>query len=167
MTYHLVCNWCNTMGATSEAGTAYPFGAHEFTPLVFSGVPVARSLVFCVVFYRSLFVLLSFFFSPLCCLSLDLPHWYLQAFLISNAPLRILITPLVYGFWFPLWFTNSDYPFGLRLLITHLVYRFWLPPLVFSNSSSNRRQLLTVKWLRQMCRGQLLTVKLLRQMCRG
>jgi len=47
----------------------------------FSGVRVTRSLVFCVVFYRSLFVLLSFFFWPLCCLSFF--------------DLRILITPLV------------------------------------------------------------------------
>ena len=35
-------------------------GAHEFTP-GFSGFPVARSFVFCVVLCRSLFVLLSFF----------------------------------------------------------------------------------------------------------
>jgi len=34
----------------------------------FSGVRVTRSLVFCVVFCRSLFVLLSFFFWSLCCL---------------------------------------------------------------------------------------------------
>jgi hypothetical protein len=38
----------------------------------FSGVCVARSLVFCVMFHRSLFVLLSLFFWPLCCLSFDL-----------------------------------------------------------------------------------------------
>jgi hypothetical protein len=53
--------------------------------------------------------------------------------------LRLLIIPLVsliYGLWLPfwyLWFTASDYPFGifdLRLLITPLVsliYGFWLP----------------------------------------
>jgi hypothetical protein len=44
----------------------------------FSGVRVTRSLGFCVIFCRSLFVHLSFFFWP--CLSFDL---------------RILITPLV------------------------------------------------------------------------
>ena len=44
---------------------------------VFSGVRVARSLVFCVVFCRSLF---NFFLWTLCCLSFDL---------------RILITPLL------------------------------------------------------------------------
>ena len=42
---------------------------------------VARSLIFCAMFCRSLFVLLSFFFWPLCCLSFF--------------DLRILITPLV------------------------------------------------------------------------
>ena len=46
----------------------------------FSGACVVRSLVFCVLFCRSLFVLLSFFFWPLCCLSFDL---------------RFLITPVV------------------------------------------------------------------------
>ena len=51
------------------------------SPPVFSGVRVARSLVFCVVFCRSLFVLLPFFIWPLRCLSFDL---------------RILITPFVY-----------------------------------------------------------------------
>jgi hypothetical protein len=34
---------------TGGAGTGYPSGAHELT-LVFRGVPVARSLVYCVVF---------------------------------------------------------------------------------------------------------------------
>jgi hypothetical protein len=37
--------------------------------LGFTGVHVARSLVFCVVFCGLLFVLLSFLFWPLCCLS--------------------------------------------------------------------------------------------------
>ena len=44
-------------------------------------VHATRSLVLCVMFYRSLFVLLSFFFWPLCCLSFF--------------DLRILITHLV------------------------------------------------------------------------
>jgi len=37
------------MCAISEAGTAYSSRAPEFIPLVFSGVLVAHSLVFCVV----------------------------------------------------------------------------------------------------------------------
>ena len=53
---------------------------HLNSPPIFSGVCVARSLVFCVVFRRSLLVLLTFFIWPLCCLFFDL---------------RILITPLI------------------------------------------------------------------------
>ena len=49
----------NTMGVTSGTGTVNPPGAPELIP-DFNGVRVARSLVFCVVFCRSLFVLLSF-----------------------------------------------------------------------------------------------------------
>jgi hypothetical protein len=56
------------------------FMEHLSSSLVFSGVHITRSLVFCVVFCRSWFVLLSFFFCPLCCLSSDL---------------RILMTPLI------------------------------------------------------------------------
>ena len=55
---------------------------HLSSPPVFSGVRVTRSLVLCVCFVdcNLLFVLLSFFFWSLCCLSSDL---------------RILIIPLV------------------------------------------------------------------------
>ena len=60
MTYHLVCIQGNTRGATNQAETAHPSVAPEFTPGV-SEVHVARSLVFCVLFYRSLFGLLYFF----------------------------------------------------------------------------------------------------------
>ena len=42
MTYYRDCNWINTTGVTSEAGTAYPS--------VFSGVRVTRSLVLDVCF---------------------------------------------------------------------------------------------------------------------
>jgi hypothetical protein len=44
------------MGISSGAGTANPSKEPENTP---SGVRVARSLVFCAVFCRSLFVLLA------------------------------------------------------------------------------------------------------------
>ena len=47
MTYHRISNNSNTTGATNGAGTAYPSGAPEFIPS-FSGVRVARSLVFYV-----------------------------------------------------------------------------------------------------------------------
>ena len=41
---------------------------HMSSPLVFSGVRVTRCLVLYVSFFRSLFVLLYFFFWPFCCL---------------------------------------------------------------------------------------------------
>ena len=75
---HQICNNRNTAGATCGAGTVYPFGALEFTP-VFSVVRVARSLVFYVILCRLLFVLLSFFFCSLHC-----PSFF---------ELRVLITP--------------------------------------------------------------------------
>ena len=53
------------MGAIREAGTAYSYRAPELTH------DVSQSLGLCVVFCRSLFVSLSFFFWPLSCLSLD------------------------------------------------------------------------------------------------
>jgi hypothetical protein len=43
-------------GVTNGAGTVDPSGAPEFTP-VFSGVCVTRSLVLCVMFCKSLFVI--------------------------------------------------------------------------------------------------------------
>ena len=52
-------------GATSGAGDAYPSGALVFTPDI-SGVPVAQSLLFCVVFYNSVVVLFLFFWSLYC-----------------------------------------------------------------------------------------------------
>ena len=59
---------------------------HLSSTPVFSRVGVTRSLVFCVMFCRSLFVLLSFFIWSLCCLSFDVQIlitslWYLQTFL--------------------------------------------------------------------------------------
>ena len=46
----------DTTGVTRRAGTANPSRGHEFTP-DFSGVRVAWSFVFCVLFCRSLLVL--------------------------------------------------------------------------------------------------------------
>jgi len=71
----------------------------------FCWVRVTRSLVLCVMFCRSLFVPLPFFFRPFCCLFFDLrilitslvsylvnkPHFVLPSFF----DLRILITSLV------------------------------------------------------------------------
>jgi hypothetical protein len=56
MTCHRVCNTGYTTSITSGAGTTYPSGAHDFTP-IFIRFRVIQSLVFSVVFCRSLFVL--------------------------------------------------------------------------------------------------------------
>ena len=79
-------------------------------PLVFSRVRVALSLVFCVVFYRSLFVLLSLLFWSLYCLSF--------------CDIQILITPLVSS--------NSSVTIEslkMRSLGLHVTYKI-LPDLV-------------------------------------
>ena len=68
MTYHKVCNQINTTGATGGAGTAYPSRAPEFTPGFQLGSCYSIFSFMCM-FCRSLFVLLSFLFWPLCCLS--------------------------------------------------------------------------------------------------
>ena len=67
----------NTTGVTCGAETTNHSTGFEFT-LVFCGIRADRSLVFCVMFYVSLFVLLSFF-----------DHC------LSFFDVRILITPLV------------------------------------------------------------------------
>jgi uncharacterized membrane protein len=127
MTYHQVSNKINSKGATSGTGTAYRSGTTEFTP-GFSGVHVAQSLVFCVVFCRSLFVLLSF-------LSWHIVLFVLLRLTVSDYSVGILdllflITQLVskiYCFWLLSWdlrFTVSDYSVGildLLFLITQLV----------------------------------------------
>ena len=59
------------------------------SPPVFSWINVARSLVFCVVFCRWLFVFLSIFLCPLCCLpffNLRLPQTFLKFLSCSLHP---------------------------------------------------------------------------------
>ena len=89
MTYRRVCNKRNTTGATSGAGTAY-LPEHMISLPVFSGVCVARSLVFCVVFCRSLsFCPFSFGYCMVC--------------------------PSIYGFWLSLWVSAC-----IRVLILYI-----------------------------------------------
>jgi hypothetical protein len=59
MTYHRPCNKSNTKGITVEQ-KLLTLLEHMCWHAVFSGVCFARPLVFCVVFRRSLFVLLFF-----------------------------------------------------------------------------------------------------------
>jgi hypothetical protein len=54
----------------SGAESTHPIGEPGCV-LGLSGVRVVHSLVCCVIYCRSLFVLLYFFFWPLCCLSFD------------------------------------------------------------------------------------------------
>ena len=83
MIYHWVCNKSNTKGDTCEARTVYPSGA--------PGVRVARSLVFCVMFCISSFVLFHFFFWPFYCLSFfdftasDYPFGIFKLFFITGS----------------------------------------------------------------------------------
>jgi len=81
---------CGSPIVTCEAGTTYPSGAPEFTP-VFSGVSVGRSLVFCVVFWALLFVLFI----------LDIAYSALHRLTASNYPFGIfkLFLSLVYIEW--------------------------------------------------------------------
>jgi hypothetical protein len=92
---------------------------------VFSVVRVARSLVFCVMFCRSLFVLLLFFYWSLHCLSFF--------------GLRLLVTPLIScGHCIVCYCSNyaSGYPFGILWTLYCLLFfelRLLVTPLVSSN----------------------------------
>jgi hypothetical protein len=88
----------NMTGVTSVARTVSRSEEGEFTPC-FSGVRVTRSLVFCVVFCRLLFVILSFSFDH----CIVCPSIYVFWLLLGILDLRLLITS-----WY-LRFTSSDY----------------------------------------------------------
>jgi hypothetical protein len=83
MKYHRVCNKSNTTGVTGGAGTAYYLGAPEFTS-GFSGIVVARWLIFFIVFCRLMLFLCNIF----CCC-------YVIVCLYS-----------IYGFVFPFWYLH-------------------------------------------------------------
>ena len=113
MTDHRVCNQSNTTGV-SELVT---LPKHTNSPPEFSGVRIARSLVFCVVFSRSLFVLVSFVFWPLYCLSffhLSFDHCIVCPFSI-------------YGFWLSLWYLQTfllvmrSLNIGWRYFVFHFI----------------------------------------------
>jgi hypothetical protein len=111
---------------------------HMSSPQILSGVRVARSLVFWVLFGRSLFVLLSLFLWPLYCLSFDLRFLVTLVFVLVAIVLSVfwstvsgysclsscghcIVCPLIYGFWlllsmflWPLYCLSFD----LRFLVT-------------------------------------------------
>jgi hypothetical protein len=62
---------------------------HPSSHPVFSGIRVARSIVFCVVLYRLLFVLFSLVIWPLYCLSFDL-QLLINPLVSSNFSLSVL-----------------------------------------------------------------------------
>jgi len=78
----------DTTGATSRAATAYTFKTLR-SPWFFCRVCVTQSSVFRVVFYRSLFVCLYFFFWPLYCLSFFNSWLLITTLVYSNFLCRI------------------------------------------------------------------------------
>ena len=73
------------------------------SPLVYNEIRVARSLVFCVVFCRVLFVLLYFFIWPLYCL-----FFFDLRFLITNCSYHLQVTNIC------LYRNKSTIPFSLH-----------------------------------------------------
>ena len=77
-------------GATSGAGTPYPSVAPEFNPVFFQWGSCYSIFSFKCLFCRSLFVLVTFFFCPLCCMFfidvriLITSLWYLQTLLCES-----------------------------------------------------------------------------------
>jgi hypothetical protein len=103
-----------------------PLPKHTSSPPMFSEDRVAQSLVFCVIFCRSLFVHLSFLFCSLRCLS----FFYLW--------LLRFVCPSIYGCWdlsvllrytvselclsFDLWLLSFVCPSSINVFWSHLWY---------------------------------------------
>ena len=108
MTYHRVCHWNNSTGATSGGGTAYTSWAREFIP-GFNWGSCCAIFSFCVVFCLSF---CPFFFA----IVLSIFLW----FTASGFPFGIFkflaITVSV------LWFTAFDYTFGIFKRLTIALY---------------------------------------------
>jgi hypothetical protein len=126
MTYHRVWNKSNTTSVNSGAGTAYHSKAHELTDCFWWGS--CFFILFCVVFSR--FVILLYFYRPLCChpfpwfAASDLPFdiWWFTLWYLLIYPL--VSSDLPFGiFWFTLWYlliyplVSSDLPFGIFQLV--------------------------------------------------
>jgi hypothetical protein len=73
---HRVCYKSNTTGTTCGAGIAYPSGAPEYTSDLYSEVRVARSLVFYIMFCKSLFVLFLFAIVLFVCLRVTISDYH-------------------------------------------------------------------------------------------
>jgi hypothetical protein len=95
-------------------------------PPVFSGDPVTRSLVVCVMFCRSLFVLLSFFFWPLCCqffFNLRILITSLLSYVSLDCPISTCTTPLATNS--PLTDIYCRIPVSTSSLIHTFIYFEW------------------------------------------
>ena len=79
MTYHWVCSWSNTTGATSGAGTAYPSGAPSSPPVFLRGLCCS-------------------FFSFLCSGLLIVVCHFVHCVVCPSS---------IYGFWLPLWYLHT------------------------------------------------------------
>ena len=92
--------------------------AHPSSPSVFSGVRVARSVVFCVMFCRSLFVLMFF----LCCCIVSLSDYLFGIFKLFMYTFT-LIAPVELGLCHLLSLPNSlgDLLFLLRFLLLFFI----------------------------------------------
>ena len=106
---------------------------HLSSPPVFSGVRVAGSLVFCVVFYR---LLLALFLSPLDCLSfIWLPFCYLQTLLrqamgqtiIGTISIMfcffIVLSILMFNWFVMLWVCNFGYKSHYFVPLSNVSYK--------------------------------------------
>ena len=97
---------CENVDTTSGAGIDYPFGAPGCTP-GFSGVRVARSLVLCVRFWRSLLVLFfAIVLSVLRFTDSDYPFGIFKLFVMPISYISFFFS-FIYSFY--CLFQNSNY----------------------------------------------------------
>ena len=90
-----------------------------------SDCPLGIFWSLCCLIYR--FWLPLWYILSLCCLIYRfwLPLWYLLVIVLSD--IQILITPLVSFGHCVVWYTDSEYPFGIFWSLCCLIYIFWLP----------------------------------------
>ena len=136
----------------------YSSGASEFSSAFLWGSSYSICSFMCMS-CRSLSVILSFFFWPLCCLSFLELHHLITPLVSSNSSFGHCVScPSIYRFWLPLWylqtlllaivlsvllwFTDSDYPFGIfkfffwpLCCLFFFDLRILITPLVSSNCS--------------------------------
>jgi len=102
----------SSMGATSKVGSATL--PEHISSSRFSGVRIAQTLVFCVLFCVSLLVILFFFFWSLYCQSIF--------------ELRLLINPYIssnFSFFWIKWFLLCFLILFLRSLLRHTIYKLY------------------------------------------